>query len=132
MVKKGNSTAKLVNCSVCSFDFEKVPLNQLIKDILLVAIVSIVSTVVIIPLLVNAFGTFLDFYDIGYYFNQSLKMMLYSQMPYVDFAIDYPQFALLYFNVPMIFALLFNDANVYVIAHQFIMVIAYMLTSIMV
>ncbi len=132
MVKKGKTAGNTEKCTICSFNLEKISKDKLIRDSLLVAIISIVSAVVLLPLLVNISGTFLDMFDIGYYFNQSVKMMIYSQIPYVDFAIDYPQFALLYFNLPMLFALLFNDANVYVIVHQFIMIVAYMLTSIMV
>ncbi|MDD1654567.1 MAG: hypothetical protein LUO91_02520 [Methanomicrobiales archaeon] len=68
------------------------------------------------------FHSFIDLFDISYYLNYAVKTFS-GQIPYVDFAVDYPQLALFSILLPFPFALITQNANAYVLVHQVLMVL---------
>jgi hypothetical protein len=74
-------------------------------------------TLIVTPVI---FHSFIDLFDISYYLNYAVKTFG-GQIPYVDFAVDYPQLALFSILLPFPFALLTQNPNTYVLVHQALM-----------
>lgn len=117
--------------SFAGFVFKNIKKEEFLRNIIIIVAISLFTKILIGPITSGIFHSFVDLFDINYYFNYSLSIFQ-GQLPYLDFSVDYPQIALLYFTLPMLFAILTNTGANFIIAHQIIMTLLDVATSIIV
>jgi len=92
----------------------------LARHLLWIIGLSVAVKVLTLFLTTALFHSFIDLFDISYYLKYAVKAFS-GQIPYVDFSVDYPQFALFSILAPFPFAMLTQNANTYVLVHQVLM-----------
>jgi hypothetical protein len=98
-----------------------IPDRKRLRDhILLLIGLSLLTKLLILWATPSVFHSFIDMFDINYYFQFALKIFQ-GKIPYADFTVDYPQLSLVSILIPFIVALLFNNAMVYFSSHQVLM-----------
>ncbi|MFA7562943.1 MAG: hypothetical protein WCY70_05835 [Methanoculleus sp.] len=71
-------------------------------------------------LTVSLFGSFIDLFDISVYLGYAMNV-LDGQIPYVDFSVEYPFMFMIPVLIPLIPAVIANDAYAYVTGFQVLM-----------
>jgi hypothetical protein len=90
------------------------------RHLIYLAGISIFMKFFVVFLTTNVLSSFIDLFDIGFYFQYGVKIWA-GQIPYVTFDYYYPPLSLFSILLPFFFASLFKSAAVYVFAHQVLM-----------
>ncbi|MDI6866510.1 hypothetical protein [Methanoculleus sp.] len=108
------------SCSVCGLTIPNIERSDLIRNLFLLGCVSIFTKLMVLFLTTSVFHSFVDLFDISVYFGYAMNV-LNGQMPYIDFSVEYPFMFLIPVLIPLIPAMIANDANVYVAGFQVLM-----------
>ena len=111
--------------------FESVDLKLLKRDIFIIVILSIITKLVLVLLRYYVFYTYFDLFDTTIYFNYAVNV-LHGMVPYVDFSVEYPQLFFIAALLPLIPAIIIQDANAYIPAFRVLMSIFDILTAVLV
>ena len=113
---------KTAGFSLFGVSCEGVDADQVKRHLLLLIFIAIITKFVIIFATTSVFNSFMDSFDLQYYF-QAAVHILQGQVPYANFSFDYPPLALIPILLALLPALLFNSGVLFVIAFQILMVI---------
>jgi uncharacterized membrane protein len=111
--------------------FESINLELLKRDILIIIILSIITKLVLVFLRYYVFYTYFDLFDTTLYFNYAVNV-LHGMVPYVDFSVEYPQLFFVAALLPLLPAVIVQDANAYVPAFRVLMSLFDILTAVLV
>ncbi len=116
----------------CKFKiFDSFDLTLLKRDIFIIVILSILTKLVLGLLRYYVFYTYFDLFDTTIYFNYAVNV-LHGMVPYVDFSVEYPQLFFIASLLPLIPAIIVQDANAYVPAFRVLMSVFDILTAVLV
>lgn len=114
-------------CSICGLTIRDIERQTLVRNLALLALASVVTKLVVLFATVSVFHSFVDLFDISVYFGYAANV-LDGQIPYIDFSIEYPFLFMIPVLLPLIPAVLANDANAYVMGFQVLMALFDILT----
>jgi len=118
-MRKGKRESAPV-CSICGLIIRNIERQTLIRNLVLLALASVVTKLMVLFVTVSVFHSFVDLFDISVYFGYAANV-LNGQIPYIDFSVEYPFLFLLPVLLPLIPAVIANDANAYVMGFQVLM-----------
>jgi hypothetical protein len=84
-----------------------------------IVLASIFTKLLILYITIAVFHSFIDTYDISWYYSKGAVKVLAGQIPYVDFAYDYPQGALISTLFPLLIS---TGIDGYTIVHMLMMI----------
>ncbi len=108
------------SCSLCGLTIPNIDRHSLARNLSILGITSIVTKLMVLFLTVSLFGSFVDLFDISVYFGYAMNV-LDGQIPYVDFSVEYPFMFMIPVLIPLIPAVIANDAYAYVTGFQVLM-----------
>jgi hypothetical protein len=92
------------------------------RHLLYLIALSILTKFVVIIATTTVFHSFIDLFDIGFYFDHGM-MLTQGQLPYVNYFFDYPILIFIPILLALIPALLLQDTMAFVYSFQFLMVV---------
>ncbi len=101
------------------------------RDIFLIIVVSVITKLAVLFVTANIFQSFIDMYDTVIYFNYAVNV-LHGMVPYADFSVEYPQLFFIAALLPLIPAIIVQDANAYVPAFRVLMSVFDIFTAVLV
>jgi hypothetical protein len=102
--------------------FDTIDQKTVKNHILLLIIVSLVTKLMVIFLTTSVFHSFIDYFDIGTYFEHAVPL-LNGQLPYVNYQIEYPVLSLVPIILAFIPAALTQNALAFIFSFQILMVV---------
>ena len=109
------------------FEFENIDQNTVKRHILFLILASLVTKFFVLLLTPLVFHSFIDLFDIGFYFEHAIKMVQ-GQLPYINYSFDYPILIFIPITLALIPALAFQSAMAFVYTFQFLMVVCDIVT----
>lgn len=122
--KKGTVTFNFLNTTFDTIDLESVK-----KHIFFLILISLAVKLLVIFVTTSVFHSFVDLFDIGYYFENAVNMAQ-GQYPYISTDFVYPVLLLVPVTIALIPALFFQNAMAFVYTFQFLMVVCDLITMI--
>lgn len=117
------------SCSVFGITLDSADRGTVQRHLLILVAACILMKFVIVFLTTVVFHSFIDYFDIGTYFNHTLPL-LQGQIPYIDYQIEYPVLALLPILIALVPALLTNNVLLFVLSFQFLMLLCDIVTTV--
>jgi hypothetical protein len=117
------------SCSVFGITLDSADRGTIQRHLLILVAACILMKFVIVFLTTAVFHSFIDYFDIGTYFNHTLPL-LQGQIPYIDYQIEYPVLALLPILIALVPALLTNNVLLFVLSFQFLMLLCDIVTTV--
>ena len=108
------------SCSLCGLTIPDIDRHTLVRNLSILGITSIFTKLMVLFLTVSLFGSFIDLFDISVYLGYAMNV-LDGQIPYVDFSVEYPFMFMIPVLIPLIPAVIANDAYAYVTGFQVLM-----------
>jgi len=121
-VKKGKNPLIFLD-----FEFGDIDQNAVKRHILYLILASLATKFFVLLLTPLVFHSFIDLFDIGFYFEHAIKMVQ-GQLPYINYSFDYPILIFIPITLALIPALAFQSAMVFVYTFQFLMVVCDIVT----
>lgn len=126
LVKKGKKSR--IPFNFLNEQFDTIDTNVVKTHIFYIILVSVITKFVVLFLTPTIFYSFIDLFDFQYYLEHG-TMVVNGQIPYLDFAFDYPPLALIPILLAMIPAMLTMNQYVFVYSFQALMVICDICTA---
>ncbi|WAC05030.1 MAG: hypothetical protein OS112_11355 [Methanoregula sp.] len=124
-VKKGKKgKAPLI---FLEFEFDNIDRNMVKRHIFYLILASLVTKFLVLTLTPLVFNSFIDLFDIGFYFEHAVKV-LQGQLPYIDYSFDYPVLIFIPITIAFIPALALQSAMAFVYTFQLLMVLCDIVT----
>lgn len=128
------TSGKTKNKAIIPFSFQNVQLSNIDgkivkRHIFYLILISIITKLLVLFTTVAVFHSFVDLFDFGYYFDHGL-MIMNGQIPYVDFAFDYPPLAIVPIIIAIIPVFLTHDGSAFIGSFQLLMIACDILISI--
>jgi len=114
--KKGKPPFSFLNV-----EFGNVDLQTVKRHLLIIILASIFTKFIVIFATTSIFHSFIDLFDIGFYFEHAIKLVQ-GQLPYVSYNFDYPILIFIPIIIALIPALIFQNAMAFVYTFQILMV----------
>nr|WP_319377182.1 glycosyltransferase 87 family protein [uncultured Methanoregula sp.] len=108
--------------------FDSVSQETVKQHVLLLVVACILMKFVVVFFTTAVFHSFIDYFDIGTYFEHALPI-LQGQIPYINYQIEYPVLAFLPILIALVPAVLAQNAMVFVLSFQFLMVVCDIVTT---
>jgi hypothetical protein len=108
--------------------FDNIDTTVVKTHIFYIILVSVMTKFVVLFLTTTVFHSFIDLFDFQYYVEHG-TMVVNGQVPYLDFAFDYPPLALIPILLAMIPAILTMNQYAFVYSFQALMVICDIFTA---
>ncbi|MCX6685810.1 MAG: hypothetical protein NTV10_04075 [Methanoregula sp.] len=109
------------------FEFGNIDQNTVKRHILFLILASLLTKFTVLILTPLAFHSFIDLFDIGFYFEHAIKMVQ-GQLPYINYSFDYPILIFIPITIALIPALAFQSAMAFVYTFQLLMVLCDIVT----
>jgi hypothetical protein len=109
------------------FEFGNIDQNTVKRHILYLILASLATKFFVLLLTPLVFHSFIDLFDIGFYFEHAIKMVQ-GQLPYINYSFDYPVLIFIPITLALIPALAFQSAMAFVYTFQFLMVVCDIVT----
>lgn len=122
--KKGKDPFHVLDCKFNTIDTETVK-----RHIIILIVASLATKFFVIFITTSMFHSFIDLFDIGYYFEHAVKLTQ-GQYPYVNTSFAYPILLLVPIIIALMPALVFQNAMAFVYTFQFLMVLCDLVTII--
>lgn len=120
--KKGKIPFTLFNSVFGNIDQDTVK-----RHILYLILASLATKVLILMLTPGVFHSFIDLFDIGFYFEHAMNMVK-GQLPYIHYSFDYPVLVFIPITIALVPALAFQSAPAFVYTFQLLMVLCDIVT----
>nr|WP_321350597.1 hypothetical protein [uncultured Methanoregula sp.] len=114
--------------SFLGISFDSVSQETVKRHVLLLVVACILMKFVVVFFTTAVFHSFVDYFDIGTYFEHGLPI-LQGQIPYINYQIEYPVLAFLPILIALVPAVLAQNAMVFVLSFQFLMVVCDIVTT---
>jgi len=92
------------------------------RHIAILILAALFTKFVIIIATVSVFHSFIDLFDIGYYYEHAIPIFQ-GQLPYVNYQVDYPILAFIPITMALVPATIAQNAMVFVYSFQLLMVL---------
>lgn len=116
-------------CSVLGITLGSADKGTVQHHLLILVAACILMKFVVVFFTTAIFHSFIDYFDIGTYFNHTLPL-LQGQIPYLDYQIEYPVLALLPILIALIPAILTNNVLLFILSFQFLMLLCDIVTTV--
>jgi len=104
-------------CTFLGIEFPSIKKDELVRNIAIIAFLSLITKFVLINVTTGIFQSFIDLFDISLYLEYAAQIAG-GQIPYIDFSLPYPILFLIPALLPLPFALITQNAMTYVFAYQ--------------
>ena len=115
--KKGKPLLSFLNV-----EFGNVDLQTVKRHLLILILASLLTKFIVIFATTSVFHSFIDLFDIGYYFECAIKLVQ-GQIPYVSYNFEYPILIFIPITIAIIPVLLFQNAMAFVYTFKMLMVL---------
>jgi hypothetical protein len=126
-IKKGKKGK--VPFSFLGNTFDTINLEFVKRHIFFLILVSLAVKLLIIFVTTSVFHSFVDLFDIGYYFQHAIEIAE-GQYPYINTDFAYPVLLLIPMTIALIPTLFFHNAMAFVYTFSFLMVVCDIITTI--
>ena len=110
------------------FQFGNIDQNTVKRHILYLILASLVTKFFVLLLTPLVFHSFIDLFDIGFYFDHGI-MLMQGQLPYIHYFFDYPILIFVPIILALIPALILQDVMAFVYSFQILMVLCDIVTT---
>ncbi len=115
--KKGKIPLSFLNV-----EFGNVDLQTVKRHLLILILASILTKFIVIFVTTSVFHSFIDFFDIGTYFEHAIPLME-GQLPYINYQIEYPILLFIPIALAFIPAMILQSQMAFVLSFQIFMVL---------
>jgi hypothetical protein len=124
---EGDSTGRKIKSGsepldILSLKLGNIDAPTLKRHLLILFALSLLTKLVVITATTLVFHSFIDLFDIGFYFDHGM-MLTQGQLPYINYFFDYPILIFVPILLALVPALLLQDTMVFVYSFQFLMVV---------
>ncbi|GAB6284235.1 MAG: hypothetical protein STSR0009_04340 [Methanoregula sp.] len=102
--------------------FDSLDLATVKRHIVILIIAALITKFVVIIATGSVFHSFIDLFDIGYYYEHALPL-LQGQIPYVNYQVDYPVLVFVPITIALVPATIAQNVMVFVYTFQLLMVL---------
>jgi len=108
--------------SFLNVEFGNVDLQTVKRHLLILILASILTKFIVIFATTSVFHSFIDFFDIGTYFEHAIPLME-GQLPYINYQIEYPILLFIPIALAFIPAMVLQSQMAFVFSFQILMVL---------
>ncbi|NMB79859.1 MAG: hypothetical protein GYA23_12285 [Methanomicrobiales archaeon] len=108
--------------SLLSVRFDNLDTGIIRQHIIYLVAASLLTKFLVLALTPTVFHSFIDFFDIQFYFDQGVKI-LGGQLPYIGYNFEYPVLVFIPIIIALIPAVIFQNGMVFAYTFQLLMVI---------